>query len=102
METGIVKNKSKLAESEALIEASQQLVAKADLEVAECKIATSEAAEKFDEVKRTFKNTTLKNADNLLEKVGFEYITHEEAEAFELSIDNNSEQNLSVKKLSSG
>jgi len=102
MEIDSIKNKSKLSEAEALIEASQELVSKVDSEVAECKIGTSEAAESFDEVKQTFKNTTLKNSDNLLEKVGFEYITYEEAEAFELSIDTNSEQNFSVKKLSSG
>jgi len=102
MEIDSIKNKSSLAEAEALIEASQELVSKVDSEVNECKIGTSEAAEAFDAVKRTFKNTTLKNTDNLLEKVGFEYITYEEAEAFELSIDGNSEQNFSVKKLSSG
>jgi len=102
METGNAKQKSKLAEADALIEASQELVQKIDSEVAECKIGTSEAAEKFDEVKRTFKNTTLKNADSLLEKVGFEYITHEEAEAFELSIDGTSKQDFSLKRLSSG
>ena len=102
METGSVKKKSKLAEADALIEASQELVQRVDSEVAECKIGTSEAAEKFDEVKRTFKNTILKNADSLLEKLGFEYVTHEEAEAFELSIDGNSKQEFSVKRLSSG
>jgi len=102
METGSVQKKSKLAEAEALIEASKELVNKVDSEVAECKIGTIEAAEKFDEVKRTFKNTTLKSADSLLEKVGFEYITYEEAEAFELAIEGNSEQNFSVEQLSSG
>jgi len=102
METGSVKQKSKLVEAEALIKASRELVHKADLEVSECKIGTSEAAEEFDKVKRTFKNTTLKSADGLLEKVGYEYITYEEAEAFELSINRNSEKNFSVKSLSSG
>jgi hypothetical protein len=102
METDSVKKKNKLAEAEALIEASKELVAKVDSEVAECKIGTSEAAEKFDEAKRTFKNKTLKSADMLLEKVGFDYVTHEEAEAFELSIDDAADKNFTVKSLSSG
>jgi len=102
METGSVKQKSKLAEAEALIEASKELVNRVDSEVAECKIGTTEAAEKFDKVKRTFKNSTLKSADTLLEKVGFEYITYEEAEAFELAIEENTKQSFSVERLSSG
>jgi len=102
MKTDSVKQKSKLAEAESLIETSKELVNKVESEVTECKIGTSEAAKKFDVVKRTFKNTTLKSADTLLKKVGFEYITYEEAEAFELSIDGNSEKNFSVKSLSSG
>ena len=96
------KKQNKLAEAEALIEASQELVQKVDSNIFECKIEVSEAAEAFDDAKRTFKNVTLKNADNLLEKVGFEYITYEEASAFELSIDGNENQDFSVETLSSG
>jgi len=102
METESVKKKSKLAEAEALIEASQKLVKKVDSDVRVCRVSTFESASKFDEVKRTFKNTILKNADSLLEKVGFEYITYEEGENFELSIDGDSEPSVSVKNLSSG
>jgi len=94
--------KSKYAEAEALIETSKELVNKVDLEVSKCKIGTSEAAKKFDKVKRTFKNTILKSADILLGKVGYEYITYEEAEAFELSIDGDSEEKFLVENLSSG
>ena len=102
METVTVKKKSKLAEAEDLIKESQEIVSKVDSDVAECKVGISEAAEAFDAAKRTFKNVTLKNADNLLEKVGFEYITFEEAEAFELSIDTSDEQEFFVEPLSSG
>jgi len=102
METENVKQESKTLEAEVLIEASKELVRKADLEVAKCKTGTSKAAEKFDEVKRTFKSTTLKSADNLLEKVGYEYVTYEEAEAFELAIEGSSEQTFSVAPISSG
>ena len=94
--------KNKLAEAEALIEASQELVAKVESDVAECEIGISEAAGEFDYVKKNFKNVTLKNADSLLEKVGFEYITYEEAEAFELSVEVSDEENFSVETLSSG
>jgi hypothetical protein len=102
METLSVNKKSKLAEAEALIEASQEIVAKVDLDVALCKVGISEAAEEFDSVKRTFNNVTFKNAENLLEKTGFEYITYEEDKAFELSIDTSDEQDFSVETLSSG
>jgi len=94
--------KSKYAEAEALIETSKELVNKVDLEVSKCKIGISEAAKKFDKVKRTFKNTILKSADILLGKVGYEYITYEEAEAFELSLDGDSEEKFLVENLSSG
>ena len=94
--------KNKLVEAEALIMVSQDLVEKVDSDVAECKIGISEAAEAFDSAKRTFNNVTFKNAENLLEKTGFEYTTYEESEAFELSIDVGDKQEFSVKKLSSG
>jgi len=97
-----MNSKSKHAEAEALIETSKELVNRVDSAVTECKIGTSEAAKKFDKVKRTFKNTTLKSADTLLEKVGYEYITYEEAESFELSIDGDSEERFLVENLSSG
>jgi hypothetical protein len=65
-------------------------------------VGISQAAEDFDSAKRTFKNVTFQKAENLLEKAGFEYITFEEAEAFELSIDASDEEDFSVKTLSSG
>ncbi|CAA6822888.1 MAG: ORF 73 extensive acidic domains, potential leucine zipper immediate early protein homolog [uncultured Sulfurovum sp.] len=94
--------KNKLSEANALIEASQELVAKVDSEISECKIGISSAAEDFDEAKRTFNNVTFKNSEVLLEKVGFEYTTFEEAEAFELAVDGNEDESFSVKNLSSG
>ncbi|HIP51575.1 MAG TPA: hypothetical protein EYG94_05730 [Campylobacterales bacterium] len=94
--------KNKLVEAEALIMVSQDLVEKVDSDVAKCKIGISEAAEAFDSAKRTFNNVTFKNAENLLEKTGFEYTSYEESEAFELSIDVGDKQDFSVKKLSSG
>ncbi len=102
MEPVNVNKKNKLAEAEALIVASQDKVAKVDSDIAECKIEISEAAEDFDAAKRTFKNVTFKNSEGLLEKAGFEYITFEEAEEFELSIDRNDKEDFSVETLSSG
>ena len=96
------KKKNKVGEAEALIAVSQELVEKVDSDVAACQVGISEAAEEFDDAKRNFKNVTLKNADSLLEKVGFEYVTFEEAEEFELSVDVSTEEDFSVKKLSSG
>ncbi|CAA6811061.1 MAG: ORF 73 extensive acidic domains, potential leucine zipper immediate early protein homolog [uncultured Sulfurovum sp.] len=97
-----VNKKNNLDESEALIEASQKIVAKVDSELAECQVDITDAAEKFDTAKQHFKNVTLKSADGLLEKVGFEYVTFEEAEAFELSVDVSDEENFSVQTLNSG
>ena len=104
METVSVNHgkKNKLAEAEALIEASQEIVAKVDSDIAECELGVSEAAGTFDYVKKNFKNVTLKKSDNLLEKVGFDYVTFEEAEGFELSVDTSSNQDFSVETLSSG
>ena len=96
------KKKNKLVEAEELIAVSQELVAKVDSDVAESQVGISEAAGEFDYVKKNFKNVTLKNADSLLEKVGFEYVTFEEAEEFELSVDTSDNQNFSVETLSSG
>ncbi len=102
MEMATINKKNKLAEAEALIEASKDLVAKVDSDIAECKVGISQAAEDFDEAKRKFKNGIFEDAENLLERVGFEYINFEEREAFELSIDGNDEENFSVESLSSG
>lgn len=102
MEPVAVAKKSKLAEANALIEESKEIVSKVDADIAETKVDISKSAEKFDDAKRTFKNVALKNADHLLEKVGFEYVTFDEAEEFELSIDDSENKNFSLQKLSSG
>lgn len=94
--------KSKLVEANELIGSSKALVAKVEEEVAECKVGVSEAADQFDSAKRTFKNVTFKNTESLLEKLGFDYTTFEEREAFELALDGNSDAHFSIQNLSSG
>lgn len=94
--------KNKLSEANELIEASQELVTQVDSDIAECKVGVSAAAEEFDEAKRNFNNVTFKNAEALLESVGFDYTTLEEAEAFELAVDGNEAESFLVKNLSSG
>jgi hypothetical protein len=94
--------KNKFTEAEALIVTSQDLVAKVDLDVAECKVGISEAAEEFDSAKKTFNNVTFKNAEDLLERIGFEYTTYTESDAFELSISESLKEKFSVDKLRSG
>ncbi|HHD75810.1 MAG TPA: hypothetical protein ENK82_07120 [Campylobacterales bacterium] len=94
--------KNKLLEAKELIEASQDLVAKVDSDVQECKVGISEAADAFDTVKRNFNNITLKSCEGLLEKAGYEYINHEESEEFELNVDPNQPSDFYVKRLSSG
>ncbi|CAA6814726.1 MAG: ORF 73 extensive acidic domains, potential leucine zipper immediate early protein homolog [uncultured Sulfurovum sp.] len=94
--------KNKLAEAEALIEASKELVAKVDSDVAECKVGISSAAEAFDTAKKTFNEVTFKNSEALLEKVGFDYTTFEERDAFELAVDSDDDEAFSVKSLNSG
>ena len=94
--------KNKILEAKSLIESSQKLVTKVEADVAKCKVGLSKAAEEFDSAKRTFKNVTFKNVESLLERTGFEYVSYEESEAFELSIDDGNQENFSVKKLRSG
>jgi len=94
--------KSKLAEAKALIESSKELVSKADSEVAECKVGVSEAAEAFDSAKRTFNNVTFHNAESFLEKMGFEYSSFDEDDAFELALDEEESEDFSVENLSTG
>ena len=102
IEAVTVNKNKKLNDAKALIEESKAIVAKVDSDIAKCKIDISKTAEEFDAAKRTFKNISLKNADHLLEKVGFEYVTFDESEEFELSVDGSDEQDFSVKTLSSG
>ncbi len=102
VESVTVNKKNKLAEAEALIEASQDIISKVDSEVAKCKVDISEAAEAFDNAKRNFTNVTFKNCENLLEKVGFEYTSFEDDDDFELAIDSNTNETFSVDNLSSG
>lgn len=94
--------KNKLAEADALIGSSQELVAKAESEVAECKVGISEAAENFETAKQTFMDTTFASSEIELEKLGFEYTTFEEGASFELAIDPSNNEKFSVQNLSSG
>lgn len=94
--------KSKIEEAKELIEASKELVAKVDSDVQECKVGISDAADEFDTAKRTFNNVSLKNSERLLEKAGYEYINHEEAEAFELNVDPDQRSDFYVENLNSG
>jgi len=96
------QRKNKLAEVEVLTENAKALVSKVKSEVAVSKSAIVEAANAFDKAKRTFNTTTFAKSETLLEKLGFEYITFEEKEAFELAIDGNAQRGFSVKSLSSG
>lgn len=99
-----VKNnkKSRLIEATALIETSKELVAKADSEMEKCKTEISKAAANFDEVKSSFKNVTFKKTEALLEKLGFDYLSQEEADAFELSIADSNAKDFTIKNISSG
>lgn len=99
--TEIVK-KNKLSEAKELIKNSKELVSKVETEVEECKVGVSKAAEEFDKAKRNFNNTTFKNSKMLLEKLGFDYSSYDEAEPFELSLDKDDSENFSVKDISSG
>jgi len=94
--------KNKLVEAKELIEASQELVAKVDSDVQECKVGISDAADEFDSVKRTFNNVTLKSCEGLLEKAGYEYTNFEESQEFELNVDPNQNSDFYVRSLSSG
>jgi len=94
--------KKKMSEAQELIESSKELISKTNTEMEECKIGASKAAEAFDEAKRNFSNTTFKSAETLLEKLGFDYISYDEVEPFELSVDENSDEDFSVKDISSG
>lgn len=94
--------RNKITEAKELIEASQELVAKVDSDVQECKLSISDAADEFDSAKRTFNNTTLKSCEGLLEKAGHNYITFHELKAFELNVNPDENEHFSVKSLSSG
>ncbi len=93
---------NKRSEAEALIETSKELVEKATLTVEETKANVLKAAEAFDETKRNFKNVIFKKSEGLLEKLGFDYVTKEEAEAFELSLGEMNEKKFAVKNITSG
>ncbi|CAA6809534.1 MAG: ORF 73 extensive acidic domains, potential leucine zipper immediate early protein homolog [uncultured Sulfurovum sp.] len=96
------KKVNKLAEAKALIEASQEQVAKVDSEIAECKVGVSEAAKNFAIAKETFNEETFNNCETLLESAGFDYTTFEEADGFELAVDSSDDELFSVRDLSSG
>ena len=103
LETNTVQNKSKLVEAKELIDSSKDLVQQADLQVEECKVGVSKAAENFDDAKRNFNVVTFQHCENLLAKSGFEYSSFDtENEPFELNIDENHEHDFSVKSLSTG
>ena len=102
MDNAKIDKNNKLLEAKSLIETSKELLAKADANMQKCQAEISKAAANFDEVKRTFKNVTLKKTEDLLEKLGFEYITKDEAAGFELSIEGNKNKNFAVKNISSG
>ena len=107
-EVGLVENsdvkKSKQAEAKELIESSKELVSKVDNQVEECKIGVSKAAENFDNMKRTFNNTTFKNSEELLEKVGYEYNSalDELNEPFELTLAEKESGTVHITNISSG
>ena len=97
-----VKINNKRSEVESLIQTSKELIAKTDVNIEESKANVFKAAEAFDDTKRIFKNVTFKKSEELLEKLGFDYITQEESEAFELSIGDTNQKKFSVKNISSG
>jgi len=96
--------KSKQVEAKELIESSKALVLKVDNQVKECKIGVSKAAQNFDEMKQRFNNTTFSNAQELLEKVGFEYDSalDELNEPFELALKEKESHSIHIKNISSG
>ena len=100
-ESGNVK-KAKVDEAQALIESSKNLVSKVESEVDECKVGISEAAENFDNAKRTFNNVTFTNCELLLEKAGFERTPLDEDGDFELSFSREESDIFSVKNLTTG
>jgi hypothetical protein len=96
------QKRNKITEAKALIEVSQELVAKVDSDIQECKLGISDATDAFDSAKRTFNSMSLKKSEDLLEKAGYNYINHEESEAFELTIDPSEDNGFYVQRLSSG
>ncbi len=98
----IPPKKNTLAEAQELIENSKDLVSKVNLEVAECKVGISEAADSFDSAKRNFNNVTFNTCETLLEEAGFEYRSYDELEPFELAIEDDESEDFLVEDISTG
>ena len=86
------------------MESSKELLSKVDSQVEECKIGVSQAADNFDDAKRTFNNTTFKSAEELLAKVGYSYNSalDELNEPFELSLEQKESGTVRIQNINSG
>ena len=94
--------KNKLLEAQELIENSKELVSKVETEIEESKNKVSAAAQEFDEAKRNFNSTTFKSCETILEKLGFDYVSSDELEPFELAVDEVDKKDFYIKDISSG
>jgi len=95
--------KSKQEEAKELIATSKELILKVDSQVEEYKVGVSQAAENFDEIRRTFNNTAFKHSEELLEKAGMEYVSNDDLdEPFELTLEPKDSSKLRVDNISSG
>jgi len=94
--------KDKIREAKELIHDSQDLVAEVDASFQEFQLGLSKAATDFDVWKRAFLNKLFRSSEELLKKVGVEYLSNRSIhETFELSVESLVDK-LEIENIHSG